>query len=98
MSIDRSTEVVGEARSTRADVDVLLGEGLSRTAISARLGVSKATVAYHAKRLGFPGSPACGRRYDWAQVQAYYDAGHSISECHRRFGFARRAWSLAAKR
>jgi DNA-binding transcriptional ArsR family regulator len=95
MSVDRST--VGRP-ATRLEVARLLGEGLSRTAISARLGVSKATVSYHAKRLGLPGSPACGRRYDWAQVQAYYDAGHSIADCQRHFGFARRAWALAAKR
>jgi DNA-binding transcriptional ArsR family regulator len=76
----------------------LLDEGLSRAAISVRLGLSKSTVSYHAKRLGLPGSPACGRRYDWAQVQAYYDAGHSIADCQRQFGFARRAWTLAARR
>jgi hypothetical protein len=45
-----------------------------------------------------PGAPACGRRYDWSEVQAYYDAGHSISECQERFGFARGAWAEAARR
>jgi hypothetical protein len=79
-------------------VAALLAEGLTRTAVSARLGVSKETVSYHAKRLGMPGSPACGRRYDWAEVQRYYDAGHSISECRLHFGFAKAAWTNAARR
>src|SRR4051794_29439464 len=74
---------------TRAAVAKLLDEGLSRAQVAARLGISKATVSYHAKRLGLAGSPACGRRYDWAAVQRYYDAGHTISECQRHFGFAK---------
>src|SRR3954453_19882070 len=71
---------------TRAAVAALLDEGLTRADISTRLGISKATVSYHAKRLGDPGFPGCARRYDWAEVQRYYDGGHSISECQRRFG------------
>src|SRR3954471_719358 len=84
--------------STRTAVAALLDEGLTRSQISARLGVAKATVSYHAKRLGDPGSPACGRRYDWAEVQRYYDEGHSIGECRRHFGFAKAAWTNAARR
>ena len=94
MSVDRSAGCF----DTRSAVARLLEDGLSRAAISTRLGVSRATVSYHATRIGQPGSPACGRRYDWAQVQAYYDAGHSIADCQRHFGFARRAWTLAARR
>jgi hypothetical protein len=85
-------------RSTREEVGLLLAAGLSRAEIGRKLGISKATVSYHAARLGVPGSPACGRRYDWAEVQAYYDEGHSIAECRRRFGFAKAAWTGAAKR
>jgi Bacterial regulatory proteins, luxR family/HNH endonuclease len=83
---------------TRAAVAELLHEGLTRAQISTRLGISKATVSYHAKRLGDPGSPACGRRYDWAEVQRYYDADHSIRDCQRHFGFAKAAWMHAARR
>lgn len=85
-------------RSTREEVGLLLEAGLSRAEVGRRLGLSKATVSYHAARLGLPGSPACGRRYDWAEVQAYYDEGHSIAECQRRFGFAKQAWAGAARR
>jgi 5-methylcytosine-specific restriction endonuclease McrA len=91
MSIDHSS-------GTRALVAELLAQGLRGSEIALRLGISRATVSYHAKRLGVSGSPACGRRYDWAEIQRYYDAGHSISECQRHFGFARKAWADAARR
>jgi hypothetical protein len=83
---------------TRAAVAKLLADGLTRAEISMRLGIAKATVSYHAKRLGETGSPACGRRYDWAEVQRYYDDGHSISACRRQFGFTKAAWMNAARR
>src|SRR3954462_11907491 len=91
MSVHHSSE-------TRRAVAKLFAEGLSRAQIAVRLGLSKATVSYHAKRRDLPGSPACGRRYDWAEIQRYYDAGHSVSECQREFGFARQAWSDAVRR
>src|SRR3954470_6713009 len=87
-----------QSPGTRASVAALLDEGLTRAQIGERLGIAKATVSYHAKRLGEAGTPACGRRHDWAEVQRYYDAGHSISECQRHFGFARAAWMNAARR
>ena len=90
--------VFDHSPSTRAAVGALLGDGLTRVEICARLGISKATVSYHAKRLGLRGSPACGRRYDWSEIQRYYDDGHSISECQLRFGFAKAAWAGAARR
>jgi DNA-binding transcriptional ArsR family regulator len=95
MFSDRSSPTRG---STREAVAALLAQGLRRSEISARLGISKATVSYHAARLGAPGAPACGRRYDWAEIQRYYDAGHSVTECQREFGFARQAWADAVRR
>lgn len=38
------------------------------------------------------------RRYDWAEVQAYYDAGHSFSQCKKRFGFCNASWQKARQR
>lgn len=37
-------------------------------------------------------------RYDWSEVQRYYDEGHSIADCIERFGFCRGAWHKALKR
>ena len=61
----------------------LLAEGLSRVEIARRLGLSKATVSYHARRLGEVIDDRCARRYDWDAVQRYYDEGHSVRECIR---------------
>jgi hypothetical protein len=62
------------------------------------LDISKATVAYYRRRLGIPADPRFSRRYDWGEVQRYYDAGNSISDCQARFGFSSWAWNEARKR
>lgn len=38
------------------------------------------------------------RRYTWSEIQSYYDAGNSVSQCIARFGFSRGAWHKAVKR
>jgi DNA-binding CsgD family transcriptional regulator len=83
---------------TRHEVAVLLAEGLSRIDIARRLGVSKATVSYHARRLGAPVDTRCARRYDWPAIQRYYDAGHSVRECSTAFGFSSQTWHAAVNR
>jgi hypothetical protein len=84
--------------ATREAVRLLLAAGLSRTAVAQTLGISKPTVTYHARVLGLGTDSRYDRRYDWDEVQRYYDAGHSISECQLRFGFARKTFMDAAKR
>jgi DNA-binding CsgD family transcriptional regulator len=94
-------EELGPARrevETRVRVRQLLSRGLSSGQIARRLGLSKSTVSYHARRLGAPVDPRGARRYDWSAVQAYYDAGHSVRECQARFGFSRQSWNAAVKR
>jgi Homeodomain-like domain-containing protein/HNH endonuclease len=83
---------------TREAVAELLSEGLGPTAIAGRLGISKSTVCYHARRLQDKPPSKYGRRYDWAEIQRFYDAGHSIAECQTHFGFAKQAWNNAARR
>jgi AcrR family transcriptional regulator len=90
-----SRKVNGE---TREAVRTLLETGLSRTAIARELGISKPTVTYHARKLGLPVDTRCNRRYDWVAVQRYYDLGHSITECQRHFGFARKTFADAVRR
>jgi len=90
--------VSGSLPTTREKVARLLAAGFGPTEIAARLGLTKSTVCYHARRLG-DGSPSkFGRRYDWVEIQRYYDAGHSIAECQAKFGFAKQAWNNAARR
>lgn len=80
---------------TREHVSELLATGVSRSEVARRLGVSKATVSYHARRLGHEVDDRCARRYDWAAVQRYYDGGHSVAECVAAFGFNRQTWHAA---
>jgi DNA-binding CsgD family transcriptional regulator len=84
--------------TTRGDVERLLAEGLSRGEIARRLGLSKSTVSYHARRLGAPVDERGARRYDWKIVQTYYDAGHSVAECVEAFGFSKQTWHAAKQR
>jgi hypothetical protein len=63
--------------------------------IASELGISAATVCYHARKLGFPPRPQ--RRYDWAEIQAYYDGGHTYRETKARFGFSSGAWGKAVE-
>lgn len=83
---------------TRRLVGELLNEGLSRSEAARRLGLSKATISYHARRLGAPVDERCARRYDWAAVQQYYDLGHSVRECRAAFGFTSQTWHAAVQR
>jgi DNA-binding CsgD family transcriptional regulator len=76
---------------TSVAVGDLLGQGLNQAEVARRLGLSKGAVSYHAGRLGYPRDPACARRYDWQEIQRYYDDGHSISDCQAVFGFARKS-------
>lgn len=37
-------------------------------------------------------------RYDWTEIQRYYDLGNSVRVCCRRFGFAMSTWTFAVRR
>jgi 5-methylcytosine-specific restriction endonuclease McrA len=76
----------------------LADEGLGPAAIGARLGISKSTACYHVRRLRGTGPSKFGRRYDWAEIQRFYDAGNSIAGCQAQFGFAKQAWNNAVRR
>jgi ribosomal protein L13E len=83
---------------TREQVAELLAHGLTRLETARRLGLSKGTVSYHARRLGLPVDERGARRYDWQAIQRYYDDGHSVRECVKAFGFSHESWSSAKKR
>jgi DNA-binding CsgD family transcriptional regulator/predicted DNA-binding protein YlxM (UPF0122 family) len=83
---------------TRKLVAALLADGLSRAEIARRIGITKATVSYHARRLSAPVDARCARRYDWQAIQRYYDLGHSMRECRAQFGFSSQTWHEAVKR
>ncbi len=83
---------------TREEVQRLLESGYSRADTARKLGISKSTVSYHARRFGMKIDERAARRYNWTVIQRYYDAGHSVRECRRKFGFSSATWCQAAKR
>jgi hypothetical protein len=83
---------------TRHAVARLIGEGMSQAQIAAALGVSKATVCFHVRQLGMPARWELACRYNWTEICAYYEAGHSVARCQERFGFGRDAWADAVRR
>jgi helix-turn-helix protein/HNH endonuclease len=84
--------------NTRERVRELLDQGKGVKAIARTLGVSPATVCYHKRRLRYPIDDRCNRRYNWTEVQAYYDEGHTVRECAAKFGFSTKSWFDAANR
>lgn len=76
----------------------LLAGGLSRAEIAQAVGVSRPTVSYHARRLSADIDERCARRYDWSEIQIYYDAGRSVRERAQAFGFSLQSWHAARLR
>jgi hypothetical protein len=79
-------------------VQALVEGGLSLSEIAHVLGVANPTVSYHARKLGIPPMQRAAKRYDWEEIQRFYDAGHSMRECMREFGFSTQAWYQAVER
>lgn len=83
----------------RRQVGELRRRGLSYSEIARRLGITKSTVAYHARNAGFAVDEKAARRYDWSAVQAALDAdGLSMRQAMTRFGFTRDSWAKAIAR
>lgn len=83
---------------TRQTVAMLLHYGFTQAEIVFATGRSKSTIAYHARNLGRPADERFNRRYDWAEVQRFYDEGNSITKCMTRFGFGRKTFNDARLR
>jgi 5-methylcytosine-specific restriction endonuclease McrA len=84
-----------EAVRTQRTVAMLLHYGFTQAEIAFATGRSKSTIAYHMRTLGKPADERFNRRYDWAAVQAFYEAGNSISKCMAHFGFSRKTFNDA---
>jgi DNA-binding CsgD family transcriptional regulator len=94
VSRTRSNGELGLA--TRDQVERLLATGRSQAEIRRELGLSKSTVAYHARQLGVRADPRFARRYDWEEVQRAIDEdGLSMRACIARFGFSVESWRRA---
>lgn len=74
------------------------GPARQRGSIARARGISKPTVCFHLRILGIPTSMEFAKRYDWEAIRAYYEFGHSMTQCMAVFGFGRNAWSDAIRR
>lgn len=83
---------------TRGTVAMLLHYGFTHAEIVFATGRSKSTIAYHMRNLGKPADERFNRRYDWDEVQRFYDAGNSITRCMAHFGFSRKTFNDARLR
>jgi uncharacterized protein YerC len=85
--------------ATRDEVERMLAFGFTQAQISRELGLTKSTIAYHARSLGVRADLRFARRHDWDAVQRAIDEeGLSMRQCLDRFGFSRDSWYLAVKR
>lgn len=91
-SVARLSGVLG----MKDTIKKLLRQGCSYNEIVAQTGCSKATISYHARRMGIPKQTRPS--YNWSEVQVYYDEGHSLRECGEIFGCARATLTGAVKR
>ncbi|MGH2954175.1 MAG: sigma factor-like helix-turn-helix DNA-binding protein [Solirubrobacterales bacterium] len=75
-------EAIGSNGRQPSEKRELIGElrehGLSYAEIARELGITKPTVAYHARRLGIPVDEKASRRYDWVEIQRAYDSGLTV--------------------
>src|SRR3954469_19317430 len=90
-----AVRLLARNHKVRERVRTLLASRLSQAEIALELGISAATVSYHARRLGYPPKPRS--RYDWSAIQGYYDSGHSYRETKAHFGFSSGAWGKAVQ-
>jgi hypothetical protein len=86
------------AQQTRNQVGELRRQGNSYAEIARQLGLTKSTVAYHARRLGLEADERFAQRYDWSEIQVAYDSGLSVRACAAHFGFNLATWHQAVRR
>src|SRR3954452_21313528 len=79
----------------RGRVRVMREAGEPVGQIAVELGITPATVSYHARNLGFPRKPRA--RYHWSAIQRYYDDGHTYAQTKARFAFSNGAWGKAGE-
>jgi 5-methylcytosine-specific restriction endonuclease McrA len=97
-SVHRGCEHTFVDDETKQRIRGLLKAGRLRRDIAKEVGVSPSTVTRWARLLGFPDKTARSSIGDWAAIQSYYDAGHTIDECRTRFDFTYGAWDKAVTR
>jgi hypothetical protein len=87
------------SHATRDQIEHLFSFGYTQAGVARELGLTKSTVAYHARALGVRADPRFARRHDWLAVQKAIDEERlSMTQCLDRFGFGRDTWYRAVRR
>ncbi len=73
----------------------LLKQGKTVPEVCRLTGISHTTALRHARELDI--KIDIPPRYNWKEIQTYYDLGHSGAECCKKFGFTKTAWTRASK-
>ena len=83
--------------TTRNAVHACLEQGMTYKDIAIQLNISKATISYHATKLGHRKFTK-QRTFDWSAIQMDIDAGYSIRDiCKRNKLFSKTFYSAANK-
>jgi hypothetical protein len=82
-------------RNIAARIRELLNQGIRPVDIQKQFNCSLSTITYQSKRLDL--KIEIRPTYDWAEIKSYYDQGHSINDCLKKFGCSSGAWWKAFK-
>lgn len=85
--------------SKKDEILRLLRAGLTYLEITKEVGCAKSTISYHANKAGLsrPHYSHDNTKFNWPEIVAYYEAGHSPKECKDKFNISNGAWSAALK-
>jgi hypothetical protein len=76
------------------DIQKHLKGGKSYRWIAKELNCSKSTVNYHAQKLGLA-TKLPRKKFDWKEIQKFYDSGNNYTTCKEKFGFQALTWQRA---
>jgi 5-methylcytosine-specific restriction endonuclease McrA len=80
-----------------SEIQKLLLNGKSWKQICDKVGCCRRTVAHHARLLRGGETRNSPPKYDWAEIQKFYDLGNSFLECRRKFQFSPSTWTAAVQ-
>ena len=100
-SLPQDTPAPQGRQQKKDQIIMMLQQGYSYNQIKKTLHCARSTIAYHAELQGLrkknPNKVKASLKYDWNEVQQYYDEGHTARECGKKFGFSPGTWVLAVK-
>lgn len=87
--------LIGRTEDMKEKIIILLNQNFSYNKIAKLLGCSKATISYHAKKIGR--QKFNKKKYDWVEIQNFYNEGNSYRKCAEKFNINSTAWDKAVK-